>query len=138
VKKPVVFGGLTRAERWILLLAVMTFVNAMVPWWFRVRTSQGNVFTFNAGLTGWGTVVAGCAAVAAVLVIARAWVWPHPVPRLDGLLYTTLGVLSLVSTLILIGERGASWYGLYAGLALSLGLTAAGLARRTERAAGWT
>ncbi|MFN2613972.1 MAG: hypothetical protein ABR552_04035 [Actinomycetota bacterium] len=139
MSKKVELSALTRAERAVIFTGIASFINAMVPWWFRVYVARKhNWFTFNAGLNGWGTAVAAAGALGALLVLARAWIWPHPAPRLDGLLYTILGVVSLIATLVLVGDRGATWLGLYVGVVLASAMTVAGLMRRTERSHGWT
>ncbi|HEX9711100.1 MAG TPA: hypothetical protein VGB52_00915 [Actinomycetota bacterium] len=131
------FSSLTRTERIALGAGLGLFVNGFVPWWYRVRTIEGIVH-YNGGLTDLGIVAVFAGAAAAILVGARASIWPDPAPQRDGTVYALLGAIALANLIAQMLRTQAEWMGLYASIALAALLLAAGIKRRAERRAGWT
>lgn len=136
VSRPLDLSALTPGERGVLLLGTAGFVNGMIPWWYRTESPAGT-FLYPASLRTLSLLSVICCAFAALVVLGRAWIWPQPAPARDGLIYTALGAMSAFA-LIAQSLLGTSpWVGLGLGLLISTGLTASGLRRRRERAAGW-
>lgn len=137
MSRPIDFSALTRAERAVLLSATLGFLNGLMPWWYRTSGPSGT-FLYPASLRPLSLLAVTCAALAAMIALVRAWIWPEPAPDRDGLVYTALGALATGSLLIQIAWGTAPWIGLGLGLLLSVGLTTAGYRRRRERTAGWS
>lgn len=135
--RPIDFSSLTRAERIVLGAGLALFANGFVPWWYRARTSEG-VVSYNAGLTGLGTVAVLAGAAAVLLVGMRAAIWPEPAPRLDGAAYAALGGIALASLIMQLVRSEAWWLGPWVAIAGAVVLLLAGTWRRRERRSGWT
>lgn len=112
------------------------FANGFIPWWYRVVTPE-RTYSYNAGLTGWGTVAVASGAVAALAVLLRAALWPEPAHPRDAVLYAALGALALVALGVQLLRTDADWIGVYVAITLAIALIVGGIRRRAERRAGW-
>jgi hypothetical protein len=110
-------------------------LNALIPWWF--KTPGPDQVYFNAGLTFPGLATFLFLAAAGLTVIARAWIWPKPAHKRDGLVYSVLGIAALVALSFLTRMVDHAWLGYWVGVADAGVLTIAGFARRRERLRGW-
>lgn len=137
VSRPIDFSALTRAERAVLLSGGLGFLNGLLPWWYRTSTPAGT-FLYPASLRPLSLLAVACCALAALIALGRAWIWPEPAPHKDGLVYFALGLLGTGALLIEIATGTAAWVGVGLGFLLAGGLTTAGFRRRRERAAGWS
>jgi hypothetical protein len=137
VSRPLDFSALTRAERGVLLSGSLGLLNGLMPWWYRTNTAAGT-FLYPASLRPLSLLAVTCCALAAVIALVRAWIWPEPAPSKDGLVYAALGALATGALLIELVTGTAPWVGIGLGLLLAAGLATAGVRRRQERTAGWS
>lgn len=137
MSRPLDLSSLTHAERAVLSLSAIAFLNGTLPWWYRTRGPNGT-FLYGASLRPLSLIAVVCAVVAALVSLTRAWIWPQPAPARDGLIYTLLGATGTVALIAQVLTGTAAWVGIGIGLLLSAGLTTAGLRRRRERASGWS
>jgi hypothetical protein len=124
----------TKAEHVVLALGVMLFLNALVPWWYRVRTLH-HTFLHNGGLTGWGIVAALSGFAAAGVVVAR-----HvrvPAAFADSGIHVAFGGIAAVSLAVHGSHATGLWIGFWVEGALAALLVTAGLMRVRERRRGW-
>lgn len=135
--KGIDLSSLSPAERMVLTSGGLLFCSGIVPWWYRAETPDGG-YSYNAGLTGWGTAAVLAGAACAIGVLVRAARWPRGAPRIDGIAYTDLGALSVAALLIQSTRAQAIWWGFYVGLLLAALLAVGGIRRLLERRAGWT
>lgn len=129
-------SSLTSPERTILISAIVLVVDAIIPWWYRIATPTG-AYHYNAGLTGYGVLAFVAGLVAALIVIARASIWPEPAPTSDSIVYAVLGFIVTASILIQLAQERTGWIGAWIGLAAGLGIIVGAIRRRTRRRAGW-
>ncbi|GAC1411591.1 MAG: hypothetical protein NVSMB57_06560 [Actinomycetota bacterium] len=134
-KRGIDLSTMTRAERWCALLGFALFINALIPYWYRVHT-PGKTFLHNGGLFGWGVLCALAGFAAAILALTR-----HvrtPAAFNDHSIYATLGIVATIA-LAVHGARATPtvWIGFWLELVLAAGLGVAGILRVRERARGW-
>lgn len=127
---------LTRAERAALAAGGLLFLNAFVPWWFRIET-PGRAYLHDGGLTGLSLVASLAGLAAAVVVLARGARDPRLESPLEAPVCMGAGTLALGALAVQVIRREGSWVGLYVALFLAVSLIAAGVARAHERRAGW-
>lgn len=128
---------LTRSERIVAVFAWLGVVNAIIPWWYRVTTTGGDLRRFNAGVDWTGVAAWICFGAAALLVLVRAWIWPEPAPHRDGAAYLIFGVTALAALSIQSVTHKAATTGFYLAVFLAIGLAVGGAMRRRERLSGW-
>ncbi len=135
MKAGIDFSTITKGERRVMLIGAALFVNALIPYWYRVRTAR-ETFLHNGGLFGWGLLAALAGFLAAVTILIR-----HsrtPAAFNDHAIHAVLGILAVVA---LAGHGAVTtktiWIGYWIELALAGALGAAGLARLRERRRGW-
>lgn len=125
----------TRAERVVLVLGFALFVNALLPWWYRVDTGR-ETFLHNGGLYGWGIVAALAGFASVTIVVARHVQTPAGFG--DRSMHMVLGVMATVGLGIHgFGATSSLWIGYWLELALSASLAVAGILRIRERGRGW-
>jgi hypothetical protein len=136
VARPFDLSQLTRAERGALAAGGLLFVNAFVPWWFRVDTPARTYF-HNGGLTGWSLVASLAGLAAAAVILARGARDPRIESPLEAPVCMAAGTVALgaLAVQVIVGE--GSWVGLYVAFFFAVALVAAGFARAQERRAGW-
>lgn len=135
MRKGIDLSTVTKAERLCALIGMAVFVNALIPWWYRIQTPT-KTFFHSGGLYGWGVLVAAAGFAAALVALLR-----HartPAAFNDHSTYAVLGIVATVA-LAVHGARAPDsvWIGFWLELVLTAGLGAAGLARVKERARGW-
>lgn len=128
--------ALSPSERVIGAAAWLGVINTLVPWWFRA-TTETRTISYNAGLTAGGVATFVFLALAGLHVLARAWIWPRPAPRRDGIVYIALGVGALTALSVLNRAVDHSWIGYWVGVGIAGVVTIGGFARRRERLRGW-
>jgi hypothetical protein len=124
----------TRAERWVFIFGLALFCDALIPWWYRIRTAE-ETYLHNGGLFGWGLVAAIAGFLAAGFVLVRHL--KHPTQRNDRAWYLVLGLVAVAALVVQAARGRALWIGLWVALGLAAGLTLAGAARVTEKRRGW-
>jgi hypothetical protein len=124
----------TRAERWVFVLGLALFCDALIPWWYRIRTAE-DTYLHNGGLFGWGLIASVAGFAAAGLVLVRHL--KHPAQMNDRAWYLVLGLVAVAALVVQAARGKALWIGLWVGLGLASGLTLAGAARVTEKRRGW-
>lgn len=134
MKRGVDLSTITRAERLVAAAGIGLFVNALLPYWYRVRTVR-QTFLHNGGLYGFGlaAALAGFAAVAIVVVRHVR----TPAVFNDRTIHLMLGFVAAGSLAAHAARREALWIGFWVEIALAVGLVAAGAVRIRERRRGW-
>lgn len=125
---------ITRAERWVFGLGLALFCDALLPWWYRIRT-PGATYLHNGGLFGWGLIASAAGFGAAGLVLVRHL--RHPAQLDDRASYLALGLVAVAALVVQVIRGAALWIGLWVALVLAAGLTLAGAARIFEKKRGW-
>lgn len=135
MKPGVDLSTLTKAERIVLVVALALFLNALIPYWYRVRTPS-ETFLHNGGLYGWGIVTAMAGFISAAIVVFRHA--KTPASFKDRGFHVLLGAAASAGLIVHgITAREAVWIGFWIECILAAALTIAGLARVRERARGW-
>lgn len=125
---------ITRAERLVFSTGLALFVDAVVPWWYRIRTPDGT-FLHNGGLRGWGVLAAAAGFAAALVVLARRTQTPASFD--DRAIYFVLGLLGLAAAIVQGLRASSLWIGYWVGLALAGALLASAALRLREKRRGW-
>lgn len=125
---------ITRAERWVFAAGIALFLNALIPYWYRIETPR-ETFLHNGGLFGYGLAAALAGFASAAIVVLRHT--RTPATFKDHSIHVMLGLIA-VGTLAAHGaQREALWIGFWVEAAFAAGLVAAGAMRIRERRRGW-
>lgn len=125
---------ITRAERLVLIAGVLLFVNALLPYWYRIQT-PGQTFVHNGGLYGYGLAAALAGFASAVIVIVRHF--RTPAMFRDNAIHVMTGLIAVGALAVQTTRSDPLWIGYWVEAALAAGLVAAGLLRVRERNRGW-
>lgn len=125
---------ITRAERLVLATGLLLFLNALIPYWYRIQTPR-QTFVHNGGLYGYGLAAALAGFASAAIVVVRHF--RTPAMFRDHAIHVMLGLIA-AGALTAHGASGeAVWIGFWVEIALSVALIVAGALRVRERNRGW-
>lgn len=125
---------ITRAERWVFAAGVALFLNALVPYWYRIQTPR-ETFLHNGGLFGYGLAAALAGFASAAIVTLRHT--KSPASFNDRSIHVMLGLVAIGTLAAHGAQREALWIGFWVESTLAAGLVVAGALRVRERHRGW-
>lgn len=125
---------ITKAERVVLSVGILTFVNALIPYWYRIQTPR-ETFVHNGGLYGYGLAAALAGFTSAVIVIVRHF--RTPAMFRDNAIHVMTGLIAVGALAAQATRTDPLWIGYWVETVLAAGLVAAGLLRVRERNRGW-
>lgn len=125
---------ITRAERLVLIAGVLLFVNALIPYWYRIQTPR-ETFVHNGGLYGYGLAAALAGFASAVIVIVRHF--RTPAMFRDNAIHVMTGLIAAGALTAHASRSDPLWIGFWVEAGLAAGLIVAGALRVRERKRGW-
>jgi len=132
--KGVDLSTITRAERLVLAAGLLLFVNALIPYWYRIQTPR-ETFLHNGGLFGYGLAAALAGFASAAIVVVRHF--RTPAMFRDNAIHVMLGLIASGALAAHAAGRDPLWIGYWVEIGLAAGLVVAGVLRVRERNRGW-